>query len=125
MLNQERAETAKREQQSMYDLAAKNSRYSGSSGSSNSSSYSSGGSSTNAEVVGLIGKSLNDFNNRRNERALARQRAEAAYEEKMRLVHEDEARMTAKIMGTDRPLIQQNLEKAAKGDARAMAEAGL
>jgi TPR repeat protein len=125
MLNQERANTAARERQNMYDDAARNSRYTGNSGSgSGGSVYSGNGPSTKAELVGLIGQTLNNFQARRNERALERQRAVEAYELKMQKVHEDEARMTAKIMGTDRPLIEKNLEKAAKGDARAMADAG-
>ncbi|MEO6993583.1 MAG: SEL1-like repeat protein, partial [Lacunisphaera sp.] len=66
----------------------------------------------------------NNFQARRNERALEHQRAVEAYELKMQKVHEAEARMTAKITGSDRPTIQVNLEKASKGDARAMADAG-
>ncbi|MEO9111327.1 MAG: hypothetical protein ABI387_01615, partial [Lacunisphaera sp.] len=100
MLTQERANTAARERQNMYDESTRNSRSGGNGGSSSGTSYSSNGSSTKAELVGLIGQSLNNFQARRNERALEHQRAVEAYELKMQKVHEAEARMTAKITGS-------------------------
>lgn len=122
MLNQERASTARREQQNLYDDSARAAR-SGPGPGSAQAGGSSGGGGADSGVVGLLGGTLSSMMDRHNQRAAERdaedRKAEAAYNERNRALRET----TYKFKQT--PLIEINLEKAAKGDAKALGDAGV
>lgn len=130
MLTQERADQAHREQQSLYDQSASGARSASSSSSSSSRGSASSGGSTSgsAEVVGLLGNTLNNIVDRHNanearrqaENDAARARADAQWKATQK-ASDDFIEAWEKA----HPLIQRNLEKAAKGDVTAMGEAGI
>lgn len=121
MLNQERASTARREQQNMYDESARANRYA-SNGGSAAGGGSSGGGGADSGVVGMLSGTMSNMMDRHNQRAAARdaedRKAVDAYNERNRVLKET----TYKIK--EIPLIELNLEKAAKGDIKAMGAAG-
>ena len=130
MLSQEKADQAAREQRSMSADASQVNRTSSSgasssSGGSRSSSSSGGGGS---ESIGLIANTLNSMMDRHNAAVARRQAADDVARE--RAAEQNRARIQAsddfmEAWAKAHPLIQRNLEMAAAGDAKAMAEAGI
>ncbi len=122
MLNQERASTARREQQNMYDESSRAARNVSSGGSSGGSSSSSGGGSADAGVIGMLSGTMSSMLDRHNQRAAARdaeaRRAVDAYNERNRVLKETPYKFK------ETQLIELNLEKAAKGDVKALGDAG-
>ena len=121
MLNQERANTARREQQNLYDDSSRAGRSSPGSGSAQSGG-SSGGQGADSGVVGMLSGTLSSMVDRHNQREAERdaedRKAEAAYNERNRALRETNYKFK------QTPLIEINLEKAAKGDLKALGSAG-
>ena len=121
MLNQERASTARREQQNLYDESARAAR-SGPGAGSAQGGGSSGAGGADSGVVGMLGGTLSSMMDRHNQREAERdaedRKAVARYNEQNRVLRET----TYKFKQT--PLIEINLEKAAKGDVKALGDAG-
>ena len=132
MLNQERADQARRDQQSLVDASARSARTTSagsySPGSTSSSSSSSASTSGKAEIVGLLGNTLNNMVERHNAAEAARQErnaaAQARFEEQTR-ANQKASDDFIEAWEKAHPLIQRNLEKAAQGDMTAMADAGI
>ncbi len=134
MLSQERADQARREQQSLSDESSRSARSAPSNGSSSgSSSYGSPASSRastdgRSEIAGLLGNTLNNMVERHNAAEAARQQRDATA--KARFDEQTRANQKASddfIAAWEKahPLIQRNLEKASQGDLGAMGDAGL
>lgn len=121
MLNQERASTARREQQNLIDEAARGAR-SGPVAGSAQGGGSSGAGGADSGVVGMLSGTLGSMMDRHNQRAAERdaedRKAEAAYNERNRALRESNYKFK------QTPLIEINLEKAAKGDVKALGDAG-
>jgi TPR repeat protein len=126
MLNQERADSAKRDNQSMIDSSSP--RNGGGSGSSSGGGgSSSSGGTTTPESIGMLAGTLGTMMDRHNAAVAARQQrdrdAQARY---ARQTAENNKASTDFIAAYEKahPAIQTNLAAAAQGDLKALATAG-
>jgi len=121
MLNQERASTARREQQNLYDESARAARGGPGSGGAQSGG-SSGSGAADSGVVGMLSGTLSSMMDRHNQREAERdaedRKAVARYNEQNRALRETNYKFK------QTPLIELNLDKAAKGDVKALGDAG-